>query len=147
MRGFPGGSDRKESACSVGDLGSIPGSGRSPGEGDSNPLQYSCLENPMEEEPRKSHGWGSLACYSLWGRRVGHDWATSFSLLSLDEGQEKRSTMTENTHTCLFLRQHKNTLYFIQHSKYCISWSKWADHVFQLLLCSYNMVSIFLEAC
>ena len=37
----------KESACNVGDLGSIPGSGRSPGEGNGNPLQYSCLENPM----------------------------------------------------------------------------------------------------
>ena len=42
--GFPGGSDGKESACNVGDLGSIPGLGRSPGEGSSNPFQYSCLE-------------------------------------------------------------------------------------------------------
>ena len=47
--GFPGGSDSKESACNVGDLGSIPGSGRSPGEGNGNPLQYSCLENSMDE--------------------------------------------------------------------------------------------------
>ena len=45
---FPGGSDSKASACSAGDLGSIPGSGRSPGEGNGNPLQYSCLENPMD---------------------------------------------------------------------------------------------------
>ena len=43
--GFPGGSDGKEFACNAGDLGLIPGSGRSPGEGDDNPLQYSCLEN------------------------------------------------------------------------------------------------------
>ena len=42
------GSDGKESACNVGDPGSIPGSGRSPGEGSGNPLQYSCLENPMD---------------------------------------------------------------------------------------------------
>ena len=42
------GSEVKASACSVGDLGSIPGSGRSPGEGNGNPLQYSCLENPMD---------------------------------------------------------------------------------------------------
>ena len=48
MRGFPGGSDGKESACNAGDLGSIPVSGRSPGEGNGNPLQYSCLENPTE---------------------------------------------------------------------------------------------------
>ena len=49
----PGGSDGKESACSAGDLGSIPGLGRSPGEGNSYPHQYSCLENP--------HGQRSLA--------------------------------------------------------------------------------------
>ena len=46
----PGGSEVKASACNVGDLGSIPGSGRSPGEGTDNPLQYSCLENPMDGE-------------------------------------------------------------------------------------------------
>ena len=46
--GFPGGSDGKASACSAGDLGSIPGLGRFPGEGNGNPLQYSCLENPTD---------------------------------------------------------------------------------------------------
>ena len=45
--GFPGGSDGKDSACSVGDLGSIPGSGRIPGGGNDYPLQYACLENSM----------------------------------------------------------------------------------------------------
>ena len=45
---LPGGSDGKESACNVGDLGSIPGLGRSLGEGNGNPLQYSCLENPVD---------------------------------------------------------------------------------------------------
>ena len=49
---FPGGSDSKESACSVGDLGSIPGLGRSPGEGNGNPCQYSCLENPTDRAAR-----------------------------------------------------------------------------------------------
>ena len=44
--GFPGGSDGKVSACNAGDLGSIPGWGRSPGERNGNPLQYSCLEKP-----------------------------------------------------------------------------------------------------
>ena len=58
-RGFPGGSDSKESTCSAGDLGSIPGLGRSPAEGHGNPLQYSCLENP--------HGQRNLAGYSPWG--------------------------------------------------------------------------------
>ena len=46
--GFPGGSAGKESSCNAGDTGSIPGSGRSPGGGHGNPLQYSCLENPMD---------------------------------------------------------------------------------------------------
>ena len=58
-RGFPGGSEGKESACNSGDLGSIPGLGRSPGEENGNPLQYSCLENPMDR--------GALVGYSPWG--------------------------------------------------------------------------------
>ena len=45
---FPGGSDGKASAYNAGDLGSIPGSGRSPGKGNGNPLQYSCLENSVD---------------------------------------------------------------------------------------------------
>ena len=47
---FPDDSDGKESACSAGDSGSVPGSGRSPGEGNDYPLQYCCLENPWTEE-------------------------------------------------------------------------------------------------
>ena len=57
----PGGSDGKASAYNVGDVGSIPGSGRSPGEGNGTPLQYSCLENP--------HGWRSLVGYSPCGHK------------------------------------------------------------------------------
>ena len=48
--GFPGGSDSKDSACNVGDPGSIPGLGIFPGEGNGYPLQYSCLEKPMDRE-------------------------------------------------------------------------------------------------
>ena len=47
--GFPGGSDGKASACNSRNLGSIPRSGSSPGEGNGNPLQYSCLENPVDQ--------------------------------------------------------------------------------------------------
>ena len=47
---FPDGPDGKESACRVGDTGSIPGLRRAPGEGDGNPFQYACLENPMDRE-------------------------------------------------------------------------------------------------
>ena len=56
----------KESACKAGDTGSIPGMGRSPGGGNGNPLQYSCLENPMDKK--------SLVSNSLWGcSGVGYD--------------------------------------------------------------------------
>ena len=57
--GFRADSDGKEYACNVGDLGSIPGLGRSPGGGHGNPLQYSCLEN--------AHGQRNLESYSPWG--------------------------------------------------------------------------------
>ena len=48
LKGVPGGSDGKESACNAGDPGIIPGLGKYPGEGNGNPLQYFCLENPMD---------------------------------------------------------------------------------------------------
>ena len=63
--GFPGGSEVKASACNAGDVGLIPGTGRSPGEGNGNPLQYSCLENPMMEDP------GGVQSMGL--QRVGHN--------------------------------------------------------------------------
>ena len=62
---FPGGSGGKESACNVGDPGSIPGLGRSPGEGNGNPPQYACWEIPWTEDP------GGLQSTGL--QRVGHD--------------------------------------------------------------------------
>ena len=54
--GFPGYSDGEESVCNVGDLGSIPGSGRYPGEGNGYPLQYSCLGNPMDRGAWQASG-------------------------------------------------------------------------------------------
>ena len=54
MWGFPGGSVCKESTSNAGDQGSIPGLGRSPGEENGNPLQYSCLENPMDRGARRA---------------------------------------------------------------------------------------------
>ena len=64
---FPGDSDGKESACNVGDLGLIPGLGRSPGEGNGNPLQNCCLENSMD----RGALWGSME--SMASERVEHD--------------------------------------------------------------------------
>ena len=69
--GFPGGSDGKECACDARDLGLIPGSGRSPGEGDGYPLQYSCLENPMDR--------GAWRATVQRSQRVGHDEGTNSS--------------------------------------------------------------------
>ena len=61
VTGLPWWPSGKESACSAGDLGLIPGLGRSPRGGHGNSLQYSCLENP--------HGQRSLAGYSAWGHK------------------------------------------------------------------------------
>ena len=69
-RGFPSGSwDGKESACSTGDLGSNPGLGRSPGEGNGNTLQYSCLENSIDK--------GAWQLQSIGLHRARHSWVTS----------------------------------------------------------------------
>ena len=69
---LPGDSDGKETACHAGDPGLIPGSGRSPGEGNGIPLQYSCLENSVD----RGAWWATV----LGIARVGHDWATNTSL-------------------------------------------------------------------
>ena len=58
----------QETTCNVGDAGSTPGAGRSPGEENGYPLQYSCLGNPMDEEPGRPQFLGS--------QRVRHNWAT-----------------------------------------------------------------------
>ena len=63
--GFPGGSDGRESACNAGDSGLIPGLARSPGGGHGNPLQHSCLENPMDR--------GACGLQSMGSQRVRHD--------------------------------------------------------------------------
>ena len=57
--GFPAGTDSKESTFNVGDLGLVPGSGRSPGEGNDHPFQYSCLENSVEVELDRPQSMGS----------------------------------------------------------------------------------------
>ena len=70
LHGSPWWLSSKESACNAraaGDLGSVPGLGRPPGEGSGNPLQYSCLKNPIPEEPGGIQSVGS--------QRVGHDWS------------------------------------------------------------------------
>ena len=78
----PGGSEGKPSACNAGDLGSITGLGRSPGEAEGNPLQCSSWRIPWTEEPGGLQSMGSL--------RVGHDWATSLSLSNLPVLQKQK---------------------------------------------------------
>ena len=77
---FPGGSDGKASAYNVGDPGSVPGLGRSPGEGNGNPLQYSCLENSMDRE--------------AW-------WATV-------HGSQLDTTEQLSVHTCMCVLKHQH---------------------------------------
>ena len=72
--GFPGGSDGKVSACNAGDPGSIPGSGRSPGEGNGNHSSTLAWKIPWTEEPCRLQSMGS--------QRVGHDGATSLHFTS-----------------------------------------------------------------
>ena len=74
--GFPRGSDSKESAPSAGDPGSVPELGRAPGEGNGNPLQYPCLENPMDRAAWRAP-WGKATSVGSL-KRVGHDWATKY---------------------------------------------------------------------
>ena len=86
-KGFHGVSDGKESTCNAGDLGSIPGLGRSPGEGNGYPLQYSCLENP--------HGQRSLAGYGPWGREESDTTEQLSTTLHITQGLLKQCS-------CLF---------------------------------------------
>ena len=76
LKRLPGASVGKEFACNVGDPGSIPGWGRSLGEGNGNPLQYSCLENPMDRGAWR----GTQSRGSQW---VGHNWVTNTFTLSI----------------------------------------------------------------
>ena len=77
--GFSGSSDGKESACNAGDLGLIPGLGRSPEGGHDSPLYYSCLENP--------HGQRSLVGYSPWGRKES-DTTKRLSTIVISDGAD-----------------------------------------------------------
>ena len=91
--GFPGGSDGEASACNEGDLRSIPGLGRSPEEGNGNPLQYSCLENPMDG--------------GAW-------WATQFM------GSQSQTRLSDFTFTIVTQKMQKGTPLVVQGLRLCI---------------------------
>ena len=84
-QGFPSSSVGKESAYNAGDLGLFLGLGRSPGEGNGNPLQYSCLENSMDR------GLGGLQ--SMGSQKVGHNYATNFPFLSFSWKETPEATL------------------------------------------------------
>ena len=83
---FSGGSDSIESACIGEDLGSVPGSGRSPGEGNGNPLQYSCLENPMD----RGVWW-----VTVHGVAKSRDMTEQLKLTQIDQGLVPQSSTKE----------------------------------------------------
>ena len=89
MFGFPGGSDGKTSACNLGNPGSIPGSGRSSREGNDNPLQKSCPENPIDG--------GACRLQSMGLQGVWHDWVTKLPLLLLSHSSRVRVCATPQT--------------------------------------------------
>ena len=96
-QGFPGGSEGKESACSVGEPGSVPALGRSPGERNGNPLQYLCLENSMDR--------GAWQATDHGVERVSHDQETNIFTF-IDVGRDARDrNMTQwlSTHTHVYL--------------------------------------------
>ena len=89
--GFPGGLEGKASTCNVGDLGSIPESGRSPGEGNGNPLQYSCLENPMDRG-----AWEAAVHEVTKSRTQLSDFTSPLrrqAIINVDKDGEKRKTL------------------------------------------------------
>ena len=77
-KGFPGGSDGKESACNAGDLGSIPGSRSYLGEGNGNPLQYSCLENSMDRGAWWTTVHGDTKSLTRLSTGTAHTCSTAF---------------------------------------------------------------------
>ena len=89
LKDFTCGSDGKESDCNAGDPGLIPGLGRSPGEGNGNPLEYSCLENSMDRGPWRATAPGVA-------QRVRYDWATNTHTWNLKDKTNK--TEWKQTH-------------------------------------------------
>ena len=122
---FPGGSDGKEPACNVGDPDLIPGLGRSPGEGNGNPLQYSCLKNFMDRGAKRA---------SPWGLRVGHDRASNTHTQSFLDSGTTHSTDIEFTHQLLaeiIGSDRQGICYVTVRSRvvYLPLWSPWGEHI------------------
>ena len=99
FKGFPGGSDSKESACNVRDSGSIPALGRSPGEGSGNPLQYSCLENSMDRGAWRATVQGVTKSRTRWATNTHTHVGTHTHTHSFNGRREQTGSghMSENS--------------------------------------------------
>ena len=112
LKGFPDGSDVKESACNAGDLGSVPGLERSPGEGHGNPHQYSFPENP--------YGQKSLAGYSPWGCKESDttEWLNTAQHIEFKKKRDKRiwkEPLIKIHEHCSFLGTTRCMAFWLQH--------------------------------
>ena len=97
LLGFPGGSVfKKKTACQAGDVGLIPGSGRSPGEGNGNPLQYSCLENPMD----RGAWWATVHGVAKSRKQLSGFTFTFLTLLSVASPLNSRHRSNHDTLHC-----------------------------------------------
>ena len=163
---LPGGSDGKVSAYNVGDPGSIPGSGRYPGEGNGNPLQYSCLENPMDgeawlatvHEVAKSRTWLSdftisrvwlfVIPWTPWDSLGQNTWVGSLSLLQgIFPTQGSNSGLPHCRWILYQLRLSLIYIYFVHFGGFLnlseISWKSFTLLLGLFLSISYNFSAIF----
>ena len=136
--GFPGGSDCKESTCNAGDLGSIPGLGRSPGGGHGTILQYSCLENP--------HGRRSLQAIVLWlakSRTQLSNWAHTHHMAQQFHAEDIPQNLTELKQN-LYRNLHSSIIHSSQKGKTNQTFISWfvdkqnVIHPFNGILLSYR---------
>jgi len=144
--GFPGGSDGKASACNVGDLGSIPGLGRSPGEGNGNLLQYSCLENFMD---------GGAWWATVHGVAKSQTWLSDFTFTFLKWGDQSLDNFLNKAEVDVFLE----FLAFSVIQRMLVIWSlvplpflnpPWASGSSRFMHCwslAWRILSITLLAC
>ena len=110
LESFPCGSDDKASACNAGDLGSMPGLGRSPGEGNGNLLQYSCLENPMDRGALQA----TVHRVAKSQTRLSDCFAFAFFLLGRKKGYEKPGQCIKKQRLTLPQRSVVSKLWFCQ---------------------------------
>ena len=122
--GFPGGSEVKASACSAGDPGSIPDSGRSPGEGNGNPLQYSCLENPIDGGAQQA----TVHCVTKSRTRLSN-FTFTFRLLQMDHSVNPQDFRIKPCHPLWITILLRSSLCFATESWQTLTAWSWVTNV------------------